>query len=175
MLEYSDVCLQASQKTLKFTKFIDEKYTVHHVGLGCRIHWIRALTNLLITTLTWSWGSCPGGYENVEYSIIAKIPRSTLPLCGSTWWGPINMANKIVQLVECSPIICRVIPKTHKWYSMPPWFTLSNLRYGSRVKWDNPGEWVAPFPKLWCSSYWKRSLWISLDGGRRTLLSYFYK
>ena len=28
----------------------------------------------------------------------------------------------------------RVIPKTQKWYLMPPCLTLSIIRYGSRVK-----------------------------------------
>ena len=32
-----------------------------------------------------------------------------------------------------------VIPKTLKWYLMPPCLTLRNIRYVSRVKWRNPG------------------------------------
>ena len=31
-----------------------------------------------------------------------------------------------------------------KWYMMPLYFTLSNIRYVSRVKWSNPGKGVAP-------------------------------
>ena len=27
-----------------------------------------------------------------------------------------------------------------KWYLMPPCLTLSIIRYGSRVKWSNPGK-----------------------------------
>ena len=42
-----------------------------------------------------------------------------------------------------------------KWYLMPPCLTLSIIRYGSRVKWSNPGKWVAPSPTPWCSSYRK--------------------
>ena len=38
----------------------------------------------------------------------------------------------------------RVIPKTLKWYLIPPCLTLSIIRYGSRVKWSNPGKGVAP-------------------------------
>ena len=30
-----------------------------------------------------------------------------------------------------------------KWYFMPPCLTLSIIRYGSRVKWSNPGKGVA--------------------------------
>ena len=40
----------------------------------------------------------------------------------------------------------RVIPKTLKMVLMPPCLTLSIIRYGSRVKWKNPGKEIAPFP-----------------------------
>ena len=51
----------------------------------------------------------------------------------------------------------RVIPKTQKkWYLMPPCLTLSNIRYGSKVKWSNPGKGVAPSPTPWCSKLSKR-------------------
>ena len=69
----------------------------------------------------------------------------------------------------------RVMPKTQKWYLMPPCLTLSNIRYGSRVKWSNPGKGVPPFPTPWCSSYRKRSLRVTLDYGRQLyLLIYIY-
>ena len=38
-----------------------------------------------------------------------------------------------------------------KWYLMAPCLTLSIIRYGSRVKWSNPGKGVAPSPTPWCS------------------------
>ena len=41
---------------------------------------------------------------------------------------------------------------------MPPCVTLSIIRYGSRVKWSNPGKGVAPSPTPWCSSYRKGTL-----------------
>ena len=44
--------------------------------------------------------------------------------------------------------------------------TLSIIRYGSRVKWSNPGNGVAPSPTPWCSSYRKGSLRVTLDYGR---------
>ncbi len=34
--------------------------------------------------------------------------------------------------------------KLTKWYLMPPCLTLSIIKYGSRVKWSNPGKGVAP-------------------------------
>ena len=33
-----------------------------------------------------------------------------------------------------------------KWYFMPPYLTLSSIRYGSRVEWSNPEKGVAPSP-----------------------------
>ena len=50
-----------------------------------------------------------------------------------------------------------------KWYLMPPSFTLSIIRYGSRVMWSNPRKSVAPSPTPWCSSYRKGSLLVTLD------------
>ena len=43
-----------------------------------------------------------------------------------------------------------------KWYLIPPCLTLSIIRYGSRVKWSNPGKGVAPSPTPWCSKLSKR-------------------
>ena len=53
---------------------------------------------------------------------------------------------------------------------MPPCLTLSIIRYGSRVKWSNPGKGVAPSPTPWCSSYRKGSLRVTLDYGRQLYL-----
>ena len=50
-----------------------------------------------------------------------------------------------------------------KWYLIPPYLTLGIIRYRSRVKWSNPRKGVAPFPTPRCSSYWKGSLWVTLD------------
>ena len=61
----------------------------------------------------------------------------------------------------------RVIPKTLKWYLIPPFLTLCIIRYVSRVKWNYPGKGVAPSLTLRCSSYWKGSLLVSLDYGHQ--------
>ena len=50
-----------------------------------------------------------------------------------------------------------------KWYLMPPCLTPSIIRYGSRVKWSNPGKGVVPFLTLRCCSYWKGSPRVILD------------
>ena len=58
---------------------------------------------------------------------------------------------------------------------MPPCLTLSIIRYGSRVKWSNPGKGVATSPTLQCSKLSKREpsgyprLWSP------TLLTYYAK
>ena len=56
----------------------------------------------------------------------------------------------------------RVIPKTLKWYLIPPCLTLSIIRYGSKVKWSNIGNGVAIFPVLR-----KGSLRVTLDHSRQ--------
>ena len=50
-----------------------------------------------------------------------------------------------------------------KGYLIPPYLTLSVIRYISRVKWFNPGKGVAPSPTPRCSSYWKESLRVGLN------------
>ena len=59
--------------------------------------------------------------------------------------------------------LSRVIPKTQKWYLMPPCLTLNVFRYGSRVKWSNSGNRVALSPTSQWSSYWKGSLRVTVD------------
>ena len=50
-----------------------------------------------------------------------------------------------------------VKPMTQKWYLMPSCLTLNIIRYGSRVKWRNPGKRVVPSPTPRWGSYWKGS------------------
>ena len=55
-----------------------------------------------------------------------------------------------------------------KWYLMPPCLTLSIIRYGSRVKWSNPGKEVAPSPTPWCSKLSKKGAF----GSPSTMVAY---
>ena len=65
----------------------------------------------------------------------------------------------------------QVIPKSKKiWYLMPPCIIFSIIRYGSRVKWSNPGKGVVPFTTPWCCSYWKGSLHVTLDNSHQLYL-----
>ena len=54
--------------------------------------------------------------------------------------------------LECSPMARKTCVQSQiesyqrlkKWYLMLPCFTLSIIRYGSRVKWINPGKGITP-------------------------------
>ena len=61
-----------------------------------------------------------------------------------------------------------------KWYLIVPCLTLNIIRYVSRLKCSNPGKWVTPSPTPWCDSYWKKSLWVTLDYSCQ-LYFYLYK
>ena len=62
-----------------------------------------------------------------------------------------------------------------KWYLIPLCLTISIIMYISRVKWSNPGNVVALSTTPWCSSYWKGSLLVALDYGRKLYFTYIYK
>ena len=49
-----------------------------------------------------------------------------------------------------------------KWYMMLPCLT-QHYKVRIKVKWSNQRNGVAPSPTLWCSSYWKGSLLVTLD------------
>ena len=48
------------------------------------------------------------------------------------------------------------MPKIQKLYLMPLCLTLSIIRYGSRVKWSNPGNGIVHSPTPRCSKLLKR-------------------
>ena len=72
---------------------------------------------------------------------------------------------------ECSPMVLETgaqsqvesYQRLKKWYLMLLCLKLSVIRYGSRVNWSNPRKGVVPSPTVQCSSYWKGSLWVTLD------------
>ena len=49
-----------------------------------------------------------------------------------------------------------------KWYLILLCLALSTIKWGSRVKWINPGSGVMPSPTPRCSSYWKGSVRVTL-------------
>ena len=71
-------------------------------------------------------------------------------------------------------ILGRVIPKTQKWYLMPPCLTLSIIKYVSRVKWSNPGIVVMPSPTPRCFRYRKRTFGLPLTTVTNFIYIYIY-
>ena len=53
---------------------------------------------------------------------------------------------------------------------------LNTQHYKVRIKGkvEQSREGVAPSPTHWCSSYWKGSLWVTLDYGRQLYFIYIY-
>ena len=87
-----------------------------------------------------------------------------------------NLADQLIGLLsrvftngpgDLGSIPGRVIPKTLKWYLIPPCLTFSNIRYVSRVKWSNPGKGVVLSPIPQCSRNSKGSLQVALDYSRQ--------
>ena len=79
-----------------------------------------------------------------------------------------------VWFVECSPMVWETRVQSQVELYHVALLTLSIIRYGSRVKWSNPGKGVAPFPTPRCSSYWKGSLRVTLNKGHQLYLSTIY-
>ena len=77
---------------------------------------------------------------------------------------------------DLGSIPVRVIPKTLKWYLIPPCLTHSIIRYVSRVKWSNPGKGVAPSPTPRVAAIEKGAFGSPSTKGRQLyLLYYLYK
>ena len=66
----------------------------------------------------------------------------------------------------------RVHTRLQKWYLIPPCLTLSIIRYGSRVKWSNPGNGITPSPIPQCGNYWKGSLRVTIKVNSTWLLNW---
>ena len=81
--------------------------------------------------------------------------------------------SSFVSWVKCFPMTwetgfqSQVEPyQRHKeWYLMLPCLKLGIIRYGSKVKWSNPGKGEVPAPKTQSSSYWKESLQVTHNQG----------
>ena len=134
--------------------------------MTCLETWTALAKDVLgmILNSIWWWGCSSWALGCEEHFFIAITPRSTL--LGSHLW------------VECSQMVWETGVQSQvesyqwlkKWYLLVPCLTLSIIRYGSRVKWNNPGKGVTPSPTPWCSSYWKGSLQVTLDYGRQHYL-----
>ena len=74
------------------------------------------------------------------------------------------MHRALAKRLECSPMAretwvqseVQSYQRLKKWYLMPICLTLSIIRYGSRVKWNNPEKGVALSPTSWYSKLSKK-------------------
>ena len=82
-------------------------------------------------------------------------------------YSPMVRESKVQSLVES-------YQRLKKWYLIPPYLTLSIIRYTSRVKWSNSEKEVVPSITPWCSSYWKGSVQVTLNYSRQLYLNIEY-
>ena len=64
----------------------------------------------------------------------------------------------------------QVIPKTQKMVLDTTLLNTQHYKVRIKVKWNNPGKGVVPFPIPWCSSYRKGCLRVTLDYGHQLYL-----
>ena len=126
-------------------------------------------------TITFTFGQIPLGKVWTSYPPIYGLNSTTTVLLSKVEPD----FGIMVRVFATGPgdqgsIPGRVIPKTQKMVLDASLFDTQHYMYGSRVKWVNSGEEVAPSPTPWCSSYRKGSLQITLDYGRQLyyLLTY---
>ena len=75
---------------------------------------------------------------------------------------PISIIVFVNGLGDWGSIPGWVIPKTQKMVLDASLLNTQNYKVWIKGKWNNLKKGVAPSPTLWCSSYWKRSLWVAL-------------
>ena len=72
-----------------------------------------------------------------------------------------RFTNSLVKWIEHLQMVWKIgvqfqvksYQRLKKSYLMPPCLTLSIIRYGSKVKWNNPGKGVVPSLTPQCRSY----------------------
>ena len=77
-------------------------------------------------------------------------------------------------LGDWSSIPGRVIPKTEKMVLDAALLNTQHYKVKIMGKVEYSREWSDTLPTLRCSSYWKGSLWVTLDKGRRFYLLYIF-
>ena len=95
-----------------------------------------------------------------------RLKRMVYSFYSDLWCSPMAWETEVQSQVES-------YQRLKKRYLIPHCLKVSIVRYVSKVKWSNPGKGVP-----WRSSYWKRSLWITLTYSRQlrfTLLRPFVK
>ena len=106
------------------------------------------------------WGLCKrtGLWQILFYAMLSQFSFITL----AKWVECLPMAWEIRVQFQAESY-----QRLKKWYLIQPCLMLSIRRCISRVKWSNPGKGVAPSPTPQSSSYWKRSLLVTLDYGHQ--------
>ena len=114
------------------------------------------------------WRNPGNGVTPILLLVVVTIQKGA-------FWSPSTTVASFTLLFINLPI--GIVVSVYQWSGRPgftPWsnhtkdsknsaLTLSIIRYGSRVKWSNPGKGVVPSPTFWCSSYRKGSLRVTLD------------
>ena len=158
-------------------------------GWSCKIYrfylcrWVRPLNECPGYDIKQSDGEAPVILELWgirSTSLLASLPDPRWPLVAASDkvkrnYFTFKIGVMIRVFANGSGDLCsipgRVILKTKKkWYLMPLCLTLSIIKYGSRVKWSNPGKGVGPSPTPRCSSYRKGSLRVTFDYSRQLYL-----
>ena len=110
-------------------------------------------------------GSIPGRVMVVFYCLFSLQKRKNRRFFCLYF----HLTGHFIYWVECLPMARETgvqsqvesCQRLKKWYLIPPCLTLSNIRYGSKVKWSNPENGVTPSSTPRCSSYWKGSLRVA--------------
>ena len=123
------------------------------------------IKNLHTSTLCKNWIPPRGLTKNNDWWLKRELRELILLECTANDYDGVffNIWGCLKWLGDWGSIPGWVIPKTQKWYLIPPCLTLSITRHVSRVKWNNPGKGVMPSPTPQCCSYWKGTLQFALD------------
>ena len=127
---------------LKFTAFAVE----HNINIMClQEHWYyhsELELNHHVTGNTWIFVSS-SMRKNLVNATIRGVGTLLNTRAINSPLGKILMARNtgVQSKVE-------LYQRLKKWYLMPPFLMLSIIRYGSGVKYNNPGKGVAPTPTV---------------------------
>ena len=140
---------------------------------------VRSQVNLFVTashqigldTRSIIWGSIIMGFRGgegraqAEARTLLDCDAARPPEGGSAETGePYGLNSAYVGLC---PYQVESHQRLKNCYLMLSCLTLSIIRYGSWVKWSNPGKGVVPFSRRRCCSNWKGSLQVALDNSRQ--------
>ena len=90
---------------------------------------------------------------------------SFLPIASYIYTRPIGILIWVFAIVlrDLGSIPDWVIPMTQKMVLDGSLFNTRHNKVQIKGKWSNPGKGVVSSLTPWCSSYWKRSFWVTFD------------